>query len=193
MKLSKRQMILVAGLLLTLVGLGAERLQLLPASVGPRQAEASVGLDVTGPADADAGPARPAARAPAWVQNALADRLTAAAKAHRVDLDNVKDAFVPAADWAGCPSAELPPPDSPEVKARRFVRDHRLEATVAGADGDSAIVDGRCMAVGAELDGFRLVSVTCGSSVWDCDGRRVTLRLAVEAPAGEASRPTRGR
>jgi len=117
---------------------------------------------------------------PTLTVSALARRLDAVAKAHRLQLAEVKDAFSPASAWAGVAKAVSPgPPPRPiEPKPAAFARTHRLGAVVVSDSSGSAIINGRCVNIGQSVDGFELISVGKGWAVLASDeGVRVTLRL----------------
>jgi len=167
-------------LALALSAFVADRAFLESGLSGPREAVASpdVTADASGPALAGAGDDLQASRALAV--SALAGRLDAIAKAHRLQPEEVKDAFHPSSAWVVVTKAVSPGPPPRPVEARpvAFARTHRLGAVVVSGSGGSVIIDGQCVNIGQSVDGFRLVSVGKGWAVLvSDDGDRVTLRL----------------
>ncbi len=173
---NKKKVVLVVALGCAVAVFALDRLapDLLPG--GPVSAEASFidtrveppGLDI-----AD----RPLPPAP---QPDLADRLRELADRDGLDVDGAGDAFCPADAWyrAGGEEPvvveEQPLPADP---AELFAARHTLAATVIAAGGGTAIVGGRCLAVGKSLDGFRLAAVDERSATFVRGASRVVLRL----------------
>ena len=184
MKLTSRQKVLlivfgvaVAAFVVDRVypGLGAGR---------PKEAEASVGMDIGAilPESAAAFPEDAILEVPPNGWSVLAGRLETAASTHQLSLDNVRDAFHPALSWVGKPQekkkAQKQLAPSNENRVQEFLKNHRLQAVVVADGGGGAIINGRYLTIGQEIGGFTLVSVN-KSSVALMRGRlRVVLRLA---------------
>ncbi len=84
----------------------------------------------------------------------LADRLRALAADPTAD---VRDAFAPAAAWAGDRRSD---PAAGAADADAFRAGHRLSVVlVAAGGGGSAVIGGRLVRVGQAIDGYRLTAV----------------------------------
>ena len=181
MKLNTRQMGIAAVLAFGLAALAADRL-LLGGGAG----------SVAGPATADAaaldpeeavGAPRPAAPAPvagrATDGPAVAERLARVARRRGVSADRVDDAFRPPTTWfALAPTEDAgsePEPTGPDRGA--FLEDHVLSAVLASGQRGVAIVDGRPVRVGEEVDGFHLVAVDRRSARFEAEGQTAVLTL----------------
>ncbi len=182
MVLSKRQKILAVALGAAVAVFVADRILLDRDDIGPAEARAWPLGDV------DPQPLVPkglvsGARACEWSQEkevTLADRLEQAVEDGDIDPTAVKDAFCPSESWSGLDLTARFPPGSADAVARAFAESHRLTATAVSAEGGMAIIDGQCLAVGREIDGFRLVSVSRNSAVLICAGVKATLTLSNE-------------
>jgi len=145
--------------------------------LGPQPAQASVLLDVS--LDAEYGDQMREVATMANLPPAprtLADRLNDLAGSEGLDGTSVADAFCPAPSWVGQPVAPSPTPRATQIRVRRF-REHKLTATAVGSDGGMAIIDGKCITVGRQMDGMRLIAVDRGSATFASEGIEVTLRL----------------
>ncbi|MBL7133359.1 MAG: hypothetical protein ISS78_04620 [Phycisphaerae bacterium] len=156
----------------------------------PEGAEASVGMDIAAilPESAVAFSEESLSERPTTGRCKLADRLEEIAAKHRLELTDVKDAFRPGRSWiAQVPKkkAQLPA-KTDQAKAERFVKNHRLQAVVVADRHSSAIINGRYLTIGQEMDGFKLVAVNKNSVVMVSQGARAVLRLA--AGAADADR-----
>ena len=107
----------------------------------------------------------------------IADRLSAVAEARSLDLTDVRDAFKPSPSWIG-DDGTVQPQDLGGTVAATFVRSHRLMAVMAGGANGSAIVDDKCLLIGQQIDGFRLISVGDRNAVLESNGVRVELQLS---------------
>ena len=109
----------------------------------------------------------------------IADRLSAVAEARSLDLTDVRDAFELSPSWFGDDDGTVvQQPDVGGSAAARFVRSHRLMAVMAGGPNGSAIVDDKCLFLGQQIDGFRLISVGARNAVLELNGVRVELQLS---------------
>ena len=107
----------------------------------------------------------------------IADRLSAVAEARSLDLTDVHDAFKPSPSWLGDEGA-VQPQNLGGTAAARFVRSHRLMAVMAGGANGSAIINDKCLFIGQQIDGFRLISVGARNAVLELNGVRVELQLS---------------
>jgi hypothetical protein len=152
--------------------------------LGPDQAAASVALGASLGQDFDEQMRATAALAnvpPA--PRTLAARLHELAGAGGLDAASVTDAFCPSQAWIAKPLPQGPAlakgqPDLAGLSARQFAERNKLTATAVGADGGMAIIDGRCLTVGREIDGLKLVAVDRDSATFEADGIAVKLPLA---------------
>lgn len=178
MKLTKRQKVCIAGLAAAVAIMVADRVFFGLAPTTPEQATAD---DIQSPLPQPSQTAEPLAdetpgESSPMHEDSLAMRLEALWKTEDLDWGRIPDPFVPPDAWA----AELPSETkavSQQTPAERFARLHRLEAVLMVGGAGFAVVGDKCVPVGQELDGFKLVSVGERSAVWESDGAGVTLVL----------------
>ncbi len=189
MKLTQRQKIYVAVLVVAAVGLLVDQVFLGGGRPGPEQAVAAPAAPAAEGATAPtamAVVASPASPAGAGLRS-VADRLTRFAEGGGPSAVAVRDAFLPSKSWL----AELSPEATKDHQARKlaetFKRTHRLTAVLAGSGGGTAIVDNQCLRVGESLDGFSLQSVGTHSAVFVSGDQRV--RLDMPGLTGRSPRP----
>jgi hypothetical protein len=181
MKLTRSQKIVLAVLAVAITALVVDRLFLASSATGPRQARASSADAAPAPPEADPVQA-PEAAAAAEAATRFAERLEAAAERFELDPAAMRDGFTLEAAWreelAGPPEpvqqAEAEPQPSP---ADQFAGAHTLTSVVLTTKGGSAVVDGRVVPLGHDLDGFTLVRLTQNTAVFEADGEEVELRL----------------
>jgi hypothetical protein len=150
------------------------------------QNSAPAAAPVTGPSHRPARPMVPAAAAEAPASSSstavIVDRLKAVAQAQGLDGSTpVTDAFRPSPTWVPPKPDKSATPDAAPLETREqlFVRTHTLTAVVVGRNG-FALVDGKLLRVGQELEGFRLVSVDKKSATFagnEGGGSTATLPL----------------
>jgi len=109
----------------------------------------------------------------------IADRLSAVVEARSLDLSDVHDAFEPSPSWFS-DDGTFEKQDMGGAATARFVRSHRLMAVMAGGANGSAIIDDKCLFIGQQIDGFRLISVGARNAVLESNGVRVELQLSQE-------------
>ncbi len=183
MQLSKTQKIYLALGVIAVAAFVVDRVFLRSGSGGPAPARAAA--DTPGPAAARP-PAMPAPAPPVAVppsdRPSLAARLDALAKDPGVDVGGMRDAFVPPPSWI----AEVKSPE-PEVvepsAAEKFAAAHTLTAVLLAGKGGCAVVNGKVVQVGQEVDGFELVSLARECAVFQGGQERVELRLHLEGGA----------
>jgi hypothetical protein len=151
-----------------------------------------------GPDAAKAGPTAAGTPGAAQVVT-LASRLAAIAEARGFAFDGTGgDAFRPADAWldaadpvkvaaaaAAAPATPAKPaaaaPRKPAVKkvdhAALFRSGHALTAVMKKQDGGMAIVDGKLVALGQIVDGFKLTRVGLADATFTGKGTTVTLRI----------------
>lgn len=182
MALSNAHKVLFAVLALAVLALLIDWLFLGGDATHPSAASASVGAPPAETAVPPAPPPEPTAVADAKPDAdgpLLADRLRTAARTLGLDPTNTREAFAPSEDWL--PELRLPGPPQRDP-AEDFARQHRLTSVILIGTGGSAVVDGRAVRVGQELDGFRLVRLTSAGAVFQAGDSQVELRLR---PAGD--------
>lgn len=160
----------LAVLALGLVGLAIDRIFLLPGSaageqvVRAEQAAPEVVAEEVTRDDSNS----------IDVGEILSDRLDALWADREFDPCSVRDAFSLQVPWHG----DQTPGGSTEPDAvAKFVHAHTLNATVVNGELSRALVDGRSLTLGGELDGFRLVGIDETSASFEADGRTVALTL----------------
>jgi len=174
-KLSKRQKVTLAVLILGLGILVVDRAFILPKSAPAGQADFSV-QSSTQPASATAG--KSAAESP--LNDKLA-KLEAIWADRNLDLRQTRDAFSVPGSRSGQVWQDGPDQGMSSISksdpVSRFVMRHRLKAVSVSTDKTAAFIDDRFLSVGQELDGFRLVAVDKESATFEAGGKQVTLRL----------------
>lgn len=186
MAVTKQQKILGGVLALGLCAVGAD--QLFLQGGGPTAANAAAATTLpAGPAsgtDADGTGTRPDTKPGLDVlagHAELADRLSDLAQTRALSADSMRQAFAPDTAWVR-QDASVGRGDPPDPQDR-FTDVYTLEAVMASADGDAAVVNGRLLKVGQKLSGFTLVEVTMqtpeakGAATFYYDGRTLTLEL----------------
>ena len=109
----------------------------------------------------------------------IADRLSAVVEARSLDLSDVHDAFELSPSWFS-DDGTVQQQDVGGAATARFVRSHRLMAVMVGGPNGSAIIDDKCLFIGQQIDGFRLISVGARNAVLESNGVRVELQLSQE-------------
>jgi len=107
----------------------------------------------------------------------LADRLEEYAHSHAPDTGTLPDVFQPSAAWlpeSPAAAGGYRPPNA----ADEFRATHQLTAVMLSRSTPGAVVNKRFLTVGMEIDGFKLVSLSERSAVFDDDGKQLELQLA---------------
>jgi hypothetical protein len=115
--------------------------------------------------------------------SSLAGRLRASSSA-RLGAYELRDAFMPSPAWQ--PAAVLEEPAARSTA--QFAARHHLNGVLASSgerssSGGHALVDGKIIAVGQLVDGFRLVSVSHRSAAFESADGRVVLEMDHSAAA----------
>ncbi len=180
MRLSTKQKVYASVLGLGVTALIVDRVVLLPRESAAQSAEP------VEPAVALSTPVVEAARelVSASVLSAstvtIADELDRVAATRGFDLVRIPDAFQPSSSWlTGQMETEAPAPD--RSAAERFKQEHTLTAVMATGSKGYAIVDGKFLLIGQEMDGFTLVAVGNRSAVLESAEARVELTLSEPA------------
>ncbi len=172
MSLTKRQKTLSVIFLIGLVGLVVDRTILRPQG-GPQAASAGT-ADATSGAPASANGAPTAEQAP---PPTVAERLNKLAAGQKTGPEELRDPFVLPLSWSD-PAAGTTTrtPDT----VRLFLQKHRLQAVVMQNGEYGALIDDVLLVPGQLLDGFQLVSVASDAAVFEHQGQRAVLNLAVK-------------
>ena len=170
MKISKKQRVSICLLVVAVGALVADRTVLRPGDATPAQAGAAER------AAADDLPSAAGSETQAGQGSSLAAKLRELGSSEALDPGQARDAFRPSQTWL----AELcPPKPEPVAKPRAIAKPaepvHHLTAVILASDGGRAIVDGKCLRVGQELNGMKLISVAKRSAVLELNGKRVAL------------------
>jgi hypothetical protein len=175
MQLTKKHKVYGAVMGLCAIALLVDQLVPGPARATAETSAASAS-DLVVPAEArGAGRAGATEQPPLWSRSVIADRLETVAGEHRVAVADVTDAFRPSALWM--PETPMVVHGDENEAAYRFRTGHRLTAVMNTADGGCAIVDGKGLFIGHQVDGFTLVSVGDRSAVFEGDGFRVEMTV----------------
>jgi hypothetical protein len=152
-----------------------------PAEPAPAAARvASDRAPAAGPAKLAGAPQLPAHGA---AHTPLAERLEALTLPDGEPTD-IREAFVPSAAWLASfeeakPSGAREPPDSTADFARR----HKLTSVLRRGNVGSAIVDGKVVEIGEQLDGYRLTGLTADSAVFRSPRHPKEVRLSIAGAA----------
>jgi hypothetical protein len=176
MKLTARHKVGGVLCVLGVIAVGVDRLFVLPQEAAadglPSEHYAvvrSTGTPVADPPEVPAGSISTA-------RAAIADRLEQVAARRGFDLEHVPDAFAPPKSWL-----LVEDPDGPRttrMTAAEFEATRALTGVMAVGDGGYAIIDGRMLFIGQELDGFELIAVSERAALLELDGVRVRLELS---------------
>jgi len=121
------------------------------------------------PADKNA----PGAAAGNGVEEQVADHLDTIAADKRFNLATTREAFVVSPGWS---TTRYTGPAAPDQNLAAFKAHHKLN-TVVVSDRRSAeaMIDGRLLHVGDDVDGFKIVSITKQGVLFQANGRQVEL------------------
>ena len=101
-----------------------------------------------------------AAAAPATT---LSDRLQSVASAQQLRLADIRDAFKPSDSWIGASvitaSGVVPAAEKNQEQMDAFYGSHRLNAVMKTGRGGLAIIDGKTLTKGQQIDGFTIISI----------------------------------
>ena len=184
MKLTKSQKVYVAVLVTAVAAFLVDRVFL--GGDGPVEQASAAGPGV-GAAEAPRSvPPSGASDAPS-----VGARLAELQEAHPVDLQHVREAFVPSDAWnqqlrPRQPRQDPSQPSAPagsSSRADEFVAGHRLKSILHLDDGGVALVDDKVVRIGQTVDGFKLIELTENAAVFVLHDQRARLQLA--NPAGQ--------
>ncbi|MBT8484520.1 MAG: hypothetical protein HKO59_00475 [Phycisphaerales bacterium] len=172
MQLSRRQKSFgtIAGL--CVVALLVDRLFLAPSGATAAGDSTPDTATTTPPSPLPAVTAPPARNS----KHVIAEKLDRLAETEQLDPDNVRDAFLIPEGWIP-ETPEFITPVEQGSAAAEFLAAHRLNAVMANSRGGYAIIDGKRLRAGEQLDGFTLVDVRARSAILERDGIRIELSL----------------
>jgi hypothetical protein len=185
--LTKKQISMIAVLGMSVIGFLVDKVLMDSASPKTARAAAPAAARVASDRAPAAGlvklagapqlPAHGAAHTP------LAERLEALTLPDGEPTD-IREAFVPSAAWLASfeeakPSGAREPPDSTADFARR----HKLTSVLRRGNVGSAIVDGKVVEIGEQLDGYRLTGLTADSAVFRSPRHPKEVRLSIAGAA----------
>lgn len=176
MKLTPKRKVMISVACLCVLALAVDRLFLAP---GPSSAQATAPPPATPVTAAISAPSGSSASPPAHGPGEVAQQFLAIAEHRDLDLERIPDAFTPSEHWFAQQRPTSVPRDAYSA-AEMFKRTHRLTAVMAGERGGSAIIDGRPLLIGQQLDGFTLVAVE--DRVVRLRSGEILLELSVPAP-----------
>jgi hypothetical protein len=199
--LSKRQISLIAVLGTSVIGFLVDQILLSPGSLAPAKASASAPRPQTpaapvarlAPAAAPVA-ASSAAAAPASAKSAgapqtsisgamhapLAERLKALVLADG-DPAGIREAFAPSAVWLASMEKAKPDVRQPDSTVD-FARQHKLTSVLRRGRVGSAVVDGKVVEVGEQVDGYRLIGLASDSAVFRSSRDAKEVRLSIIGP-----------
>jgi hypothetical protein len=193
MNLTRKHKVYAGVLAAGLAALGADRLVFNSDLTGPEHATASLLIQPQVPGGSgSAGASRGALAAAAALSEptrsakaSLADRLEGVGRLSDPGGDpgsgRIADAFQPSEAWLSAMSPrkaqEAAQEEKGQAAAQGFIAHHHLTAIMKTQQGGYALVDGQYVAAGQEVDGFKAVSVTQASVVFEGQGVRFSLAL----------------
>jgi len=186
MALSRKHKVYAGMVSLGLMALVTDRV-FLGYSGGPQAAPADDIVLVRAAPKTQAGPSAKSSPARAR-ENSLAGRLKTIAAAHNPQSAPSRDVFALPKPWREA-MQPAEPEEPPAPPTEQLTTKYRLMAVMVNGDGGQAIIDGKCLQVGQQQDGLKLISVAQDSAVVEVAGQRFRLRLEASAPSPSPSTP----
>lgn len=197
MKITRERKIYLGMLALGLAALSLDRV--LTDAPGPRSASASVASSLSDAADVTAAspvtpvtvmPTAPAIQPTAGSQTPrLAQRLAAFGREQGIAPQDAANAFVPSSQWLDESRAAVAAqvneaiPAGPS-EAEQFLHAHKLNGIIADKHGGLAIVNGKPVALGQSVGGFRLTELHPRHAVFTSTDGEV-VKMTFPAAAGQ--------
>jgi hypothetical protein len=200
--LTKKQISLIAVLGTSVIGFVVDKVLL--DSGTPKAASAAVSTPRAAPAAKSASAAAPVAAVPVSATPAtakaagaplvsasgatpvsLADRLKSLALADR-EPTGIREAFAPSSAWLASleqPKPAAPAPAEPTDSVADFIRQHKLTSVLRRGSSGSAIVDGKFIEIGEQVDGYRLIGLTADSAVFRSPRQAKEVKLFIAGAA----------
>ena len=173
MKLTKSRKICLVLLILAIVGFLMDRLFSGSDTPTPRRAHARPTASRAGQTAQAPPPASAVVfQLSAWPE--LAGRLNTLVTEADAESVSFRDVFAPTLAWQ---SRVAPEPVSSPVASDRFALEHRLRSVTLGDNGGTAIINEKVVRIGQTCCGYRLVSLTEKSAVFEKEGQQVRLDL----------------
>jgi len=124
--------------------------------------------------------------APGATRTLLAERLEALTLPDG-EPTGIREAFAPSTAWLASLDETKPKPKpsgarEPDSTAD-FVRQHKLTSVLLRGNVGSAIVDGKVVEIGEQLDGYRLTGLTADSAVFQSPQHSKEVRLSIAGAA----------
>jgi len=182
MKNSRERTILIAVLSLAGGAFLVDRVFLGSDITGPAESSAGVlgGFETVAPPLADQVSKNDQVHSPGSTSE-LAKRLREVSeRSPDTDPAQGRDAFTPAEDWSVGVSQVLT--DNNTELVNQFLAKHHLNAVMIIGDRRCAMIDGRTLFVGQELDGYKLETIYERSAVFQGGGLRVKLGINSDPP-----------
>jgi len=167
---------------MALVAFGVDRLFFPSEAMKPASAVASSAQPVAEP-KAAAGPAASPDPPPAPRLPVISERLKALATGGNLDPACLREAFAPSDEWLAVLSAPKVAAPLPQADlAADFTRKHKLTSVLMAGSAGCAVVDGKIVRIGQELDGFRLDSLAPDCAVFQAVQGPVSVTLSLSSP-----------
>lgn len=177
-KSSRERNVFIGILGVALTGLAVDRVFLGSGATGPAAASAAAEEFAVDPfSDLLEVELAEAADEPEPLTSALAGRLEAFTRSGEHELGDLPDIFEPSASWRSAPSSEGAVAARPASASEAFQAAHRLNAVMLSDSKPGAVVDGRFLTIGQDLDGFVLTSVSERSAVFKAENEQAELAL----------------
>jgi hypothetical protein len=177
MQLNKQRKILLAVLGVALLVFAADWFLAGSSNTGPSVASAEVSAIVA------PGSAAPVAeepdQGPAALTVSVAQQIETFRQRPQLTAVRMADSFEPSAAWIASNQALTQDADEelPQQIAAAFARAHTLSAVMTGTQSSYAVIDGKIVRVGEDLDGFELLLIDDQSVTMSSGKVRVVLRL----------------
>jgi hypothetical protein len=131
----------------------------------------------------DSGPAASPDPPPAPRLPVISERLKALATGGNLDPACLREAFAPSDEWLAVLSAPKVAAPLPQADlAADFTRKHKLTSVLMAGSAGCAVVDGKIVRIGQELDGFRLESLAPDCAVFQAVQGPVSVTLSLSIP-----------
>jgi hypothetical protein len=118
------------------------------------------------------------------MQVSLAERLKSLTLTDR-DPTEMREAFAPSPAWLASLEVEKPAVAAAEPErdlTADFPRQHKLTSVLRRGNGGSAIVDGKFVEIGEQVDGYRLIGLTADSAIFRSPRHAKEVRLSIIGP-----------
>ena len=188
--LTKKQISMIAVLGMSVIGFLVDKVLLDSASPKTARAAAPAAARVASDRAPAAGPVKlagaPQLPAPGATRTPLAERLEALTLPDG-EPTGIREAFAPSTAWLASLDETKPKPKpsgarEPDSTAD-FVRQHKLTSVLLRGNVGSAIVDGKVVEIGEQLDGYRLTGLTADSAVFQSPQHSKEVRLSIAGAA----------